>query len=186
MIPIFVPMKDGQVLMPEVMRGVLNQSLKCGIVPITSTCDQETRETNKVSNLLRALKINSNPYFIQMDSDVVLGNELMIEEMMMDHANMGKDIVLATTRKEVLNQCPYSPHSLMLLKGVQLIKFTDFLTDIKVDPEHDNKSNCSVCRFIFGKEDSCMYLQNEKNYEVERIDLTLNKFTAHGQDADHD
>ena len=156
------------------MKGILSQSMKCCIIPITSECDTETRETNKVNNLLRALKINNSPYIILMDSDVVIGNDKMIEEMLNDMANMNKDIVLVTTRKEKLIKCSYAPHSLMLIKGLMLMKLIDFLEDIEIDPNKDNKSNCSVCKFLADKGNDCVYLENEKNEEVERLDV--NKF----------
>ena len=173
MIPIFIPLKDGQALMPEVIWGVLSQTLKCCIVPITSEGDENLRESNKLNNMLRALRVSKEKYFILMDSDVVLGNPFMIEDMMMDEANMNKEIILVTTHKEILPKCNHSPHSLMLLKGLMLIKFMDFLESKKIEEAHDDiHRNCSVCQFIHGKEDKCMYLQNQKNHEVRRLDLT--------------
>ena len=70
MINIFVPLKDGEALMPEVMQGILSQSLGCCIVPITSKGEERFLETNKVNNLLRALSLNKTDKIILMDSDV--------------------------------------------------------------------------------------------------------------------
>ena len=39
--------------------------------------------------------------------------------------------------------------------------------------EEDGRKYCSVCLFLRDKESNTMFLQNEKNNEVKRLDLTL-------------
>jgi hypothetical protein len=172
MIPIFVPLKDGEALMPEVMQGVLSQSLGCCIIPITSPGVADYKETNRINNLLRALALNKTDKFILMDSDVAIGNPLMIEEMLNDKANMEKEIISVTTKKEIVPKCPHIPHSLILIKGLMLAKFTNFLERVKIAPENDNDKRCILCYFFKDKGDSTMFLQNDKNHEIKRLDLT--------------
>ena len=172
MIPIFIPLKDGEALMPEVLRGVLTQSIACCIIPITSKGEVVYRETNRINNLLRALALNKTDKFILMDSDVAIGNPMMIEEMLNDKANMDKDIISVTTKKEIIPKCPRVPHSLMLIKGLMLVKFIDFLERIRIAPENDNDKRCALCYFFKDKGDSTMFLQNDKNIEIKRLDLT--------------
>jgi hypothetical protein len=173
MIPIYIPLKDGEALMPEVLQGVLSQTLGCCIIPITSKGEDRFLETNKVNNLLRALSLNKTDKIILMDSDVAIGNSYMIEEMLNDKANMDKEIISVTTRKEKVTQCYHVPHSLMLIKGLMLVKFIDFLEKRKISPEEeDGRKHCSVCLFLRDKESNTMFLQNEKNDEVKRLDLT--------------
>ena len=173
MIPIYIPLKDGESLMPEVLQGVLSQTLGCCIVPITSPGEERFLETNKINNLLRALSLNKTDKIILMDSDVAIGNPLMIEEMLNDKANMDKEIISVTTRKEKVTQCYHVPHSLMLIKGLMLVKFIDFLEKRKISSEEeDGRKYCSVCLFLRDKESNTMFLQNEKNNEVKRLDLT--------------
>jgi hypothetical protein len=175
MIPIFVPMKDGEALMPEVLQGVANQSIKCCIVPITSPGEKEYRETNRTKNLLRALHLCKSGRFILMDSDVVLGNTSMIEDMMMDEENLQREIVSVTTRKEKFPKVAHTPHALFSIRGLSLIKFTEYIEKRILEPvavENDKKENCFICQFLFDKESKILYLENEKNYETERLDLT--------------
>lgn len=175
MINIFVPLKDGEALMPEVMQGVLNQSIRCCIVPITSPGDTTYRETNRTKNLLRALHLNTSDRFIFMDSDVVIGNSMMVEEMLQDKLNMDKEIISVTTRGECYPKVHHTPHAFMSMRGVMLLKFTDYIekkSKEEVPIENDRKENCFICQFLQGQEDKTMYLQNDKNSEVKRLDLT--------------
>jgi hypothetical protein len=172
MITIFVPLKDGEAIMPEVMNGILSQSLGCCIVPITSKGEEKYRETNRNDNILRALALNKTDKFILMDSDVAIGNPLMIEEMLNDKANMDKEIISVTTKKENITKCSHIPHSLILIKGSMLTKFTDYLEKLKIDPAIDDDKHCSLCFFFRDKGDNTIFLQNDKNHEIKRLDLT--------------
>jgi hypothetical protein len=179
MIPIFVPLKDGEAIMPEVMQGVLTQSLGCCIIPITSKGEVVYRETNRINNLLRALALNKTDRFILMDSDVAIGNPMMIEEMLNDKTNMDKDIISVTTKKEMVTKCRHIPHSLMLIKGIMLTKFVDYLEKLNIDPVVDDDRHCSLCHFFRDKGDSTMFLQNDKNCEIKRLDLTKEQTNGH-------
>ena len=134
MIHIFTPIKNGQAIMPNVMRGILNQSVECCLFPIASDGKREWSEDNRISNLVKAVGLNTNDYLLIMDSDVVLGDQNIIEEMIKKEGDM-----------VALKTMPYQTccHSVLLLRGKKITDFYYFITGVKV-----SKQQCLMCEFI--------------------------------------
>jgi hypothetical protein len=173
MIQIFTPLKSGQILMPEVIRGIGGQDVDCGLIPITSDSSLDHSESNKRVNVLKALDLNKEDYFILMDSDVAMLNGRIIREMMDDKLNKGRKIVAVTTKLEKIEQCRYVPHSLMLLRGDMIQRFKEFCLNYQLTGEA--KKDCFVCRFVIQNLKECISIQCDSVYEVPRQDLSIKK-----------
>jgi len=170
MINIFIVLRDGEVLMPEVIKGIAKQTEECCVIPITSKGKagksfERNSRINKKNNLLRAIEL-AKDYFLLMDSDVVLDDENIIREMFDDTKNFNRNIVAVTTKNEQIKTCrSFIPHSLMLLKGEEISNFKEFLLNLK------NFKYCSVCLYVQSNADKVMNLENHKIRECKRIDL---------------
>lgn len=80
---IFIPLGNGQSIMPEVMHGILMQSVKCAIVPITSEKTNNIKDcSGNLNNWIDILKLVNKRSFIGMDSDVVMVDSKTIETLL--------------------------------------------------------------------------------------------------------
>ena len=80
---IFIPLGNGQTIMPEVMAGILKQSIKCAVVPITSGKTDNIKDcSGNLDNWITILKLVNNRPFIGMDSDVVMTDRSAIETLL--------------------------------------------------------------------------------------------------------
>lgn len=80
---IFIPLGNGQAIMPEVMEGILKQSVKCMIVPITSNkTDNKEDCSGNLNNWITILELVKDKPFIGMDSDVVMTDPKTIETLL--------------------------------------------------------------------------------------------------------
>ena len=99
---IFIPLGNGQAIMPEVMEGILKQTVKCAIVPITSERTGGLLDRiGKINNWITILKLAKNKPFIGMDSDVVMTDPKTIETLLSVSADV--DIASIMTKKEQHN-----------------------------------------------------------------------------------
>jgi hypothetical protein len=179
-IKIFVTMKTGEALMPEVLKGIVSQSVECCIIPVTNKGVSGFSENHRRLNVVEAMSLNDEDYFILMDCDVVINSPTLISEMMDDKANWGREIVnIFTKENEDIKTCPYVPHALMLVKGFKMREFKEYMKNTVADGE--GKEFCLICRwFNLNKNmDSIITLQNRGMREVPRIDLTK-EFVAYG------
>lgn len=103
MIKIYTILADGQSLMPEVMQGILNQTIKCKLVPISSPGDYNAQivydaEISRARNWNRAKELCEEEIFVGMDSDVQLVDNNAIE-MIINELKIGEyDMVCLPTR----------------------------------------------------------------------------------------
>jgi len=96
---IFIPLGNGQALMPEVIEGILKQTVKCAIIPITSNrTDNKLDRISKLNNWITILELAKNKSFIGMDSDVVMTDPKTIETLLNIPDNV--DIASIMTKKE--------------------------------------------------------------------------------------
>lgn len=137
MIHIFTPLKNGEAIMPEVMKGILNQSVECCLFPISNdnVVNGRWSEANRIENLIRAINLNVNDYFLIMDSDVVLGEPTIIEKMFEE-----KSDVVAVRTADYQTSC----HSVLLVKGDKIQHLKNFLSTCAVVPER----MCSMCVWV--------------------------------------
>lgn len=170
---IFIVLRDGEVLMPEVIKGIAKQTEECCIIPITSEgkagiSSEIHARKNRRNNLLRAVRL-AKDYFLLMDSDVVLGDENIIKEMFDNEKNSNRKIVACTTKHEMITFCKYIPHSLILIKGQEIENFKKFLENVK------DYKDCYVCEYCRANENKIISLENPKIEEIRRIDLNERK-----------
>lgn len=168
MIPIYTLFRDGEALMPEVAKAMINQSFQCCMIPITSKGSSKYSENNRRLNLLRALDLNKSDVFIFMDSDVVLHKDA-IKELLEYEYNHNRAIATFTTKGEKVETCSYIPHALTCLRGEMIYAFKFYLENIELTG--DNKEDCIICKFLQSNLDDCITLENSNIKEIKRLDL---------------
>ena len=111
----------GQCLMPEVLKGIVNQTIPCTLMVISSERNldrQPHRRLNMVANWREAFHYYDGDIFIGFDSDVVLTPKA-IETLL---ARMGdNDIVTMATKAKCRNVF----HSLFAVKVGKFLEFED-------------------------------------------------------------
>lgn len=135
MIPIYIILRDGQPLLPKVLDGILNQDIECCIIPITSAGG--TPEENRMSNWTGIKDIVHAPYFIAMDSDVVLLHHDMIRSLIRTFKNSDCDMLGVPSRK-----CSIG-HQLFIVKTS------------KFSPKLEGK--CCICELTKRLNFRCLY-----------------------------
>lgn len=120
-------MANGQTLMPRVMKGILNQSVECCLMVITSRRDwTENYRRNVIANWEEAFKHYEGNIFVGMDSDVVLTNpdaiKTLIEKMEDKEIDMA---IVGSKPKSTYNESnPRAfPHQLFAIRGGKLPSF---------------------------------------------------------------
>lgn len=79
--------------MPEVIEGILKQTVKCMIVPITSKrTDNINNCSGNLNNWIKILELVGDKPFIGMDSDVVMTDPKTIETLL----KIPKDVDIAS------------------------------------------------------------------------------------------
>lgn len=173
-IHIFTPLKNGTALMPEVLQGIYTQSIPCILFPISSDGTSDHSEENKRINMLKALELNVKPYFLLMDSDVVLGYPNIIEELFDNERNMHCDIRTLAAKDEDFSKKPIA-HSVTLFLGNKPKLLKEFLTTLVLKNE---KTHCPICDFL--KRHQTITLKNSLITEISRVDLTQGGKTVKG------
>lgn len=75
MIPVLIPMKDGQILYPYMYHSIANQSIGLAIIPITRTSSK-----NKNSNIkIQDIKDYKSDFIVILDYNIVLLEDNVIE-----------------------------------------------------------------------------------------------------------
>lgn len=86
MLKIHTILADGQIIHPDVMRGILKQNILCCLVPITSKGvdvkgRHDIKEKSKARNWNKVREIANTPIIFGMDSDVILKHTNIIRMM---------------------------------------------------------------------------------------------------------
>ena len=152
---IYIPLKDGQVIHQEVMKGLIAND--CEVCPITTKGDGEYKESNRNGNLLRATECLDNEDLIFMDSDVILSAGI-IQEVFNDHDNLNQSIRTLKTDK--------GTHGLIYIKKERIKEFEDYLRGLDYTGIDDHK-HCTLCSFLNTRPN--IMLQNEKVKECQKV-----------------
>lgn len=142
-VPLYIPLGNGQALMPEVMEGILKQTVKCMIVPITSDkTDNKEDCSGNLNNWITILELAKKP-FIGMDSDVVMTDPKTIETLLSIPDDI--DIASIMTRKE---HHDISQSNRKLFHGLFYCRVPErILTWFKIFKK-DNYKGCCWCEAI--------------------------------------
>lgn len=145
-------LSHGECLMPQVLEGILNQSVPCCLMPITSTRDWNNhRRKNMIENWRESFHYSDGDIYIGMDSDVVLKDTRAIEVLLERIKN--NDIVMIASKtnhqasyhgffavrknnflefEEVYDKCPIC---LALNNAVKSKKKIEFISEDELDIE---------------------------------------------------
>jgi hypothetical protein len=176
---LFIVMKSGESLMPEVLKGIVDQTEPCAVIPITNKGKDGFSENHRRLNVVEAMDLNhGEDYFLMMDCDVVLNNSEMIKEMFDETKTFRREIISTCTKGEHVSTCTYIPHALILFKGFKMREFYEWMKNTVAEGE--GKEFCLICRWLNSNHnlDYCVTLQNDKIKEVPRIDLTKEEVAA--------
>ena len=157
---IYIPMKDGEILQEETLKGLIYNNLE--VCPVTTKGEKKYSELNRIGNLLRAIEQaeNRNDDLLVMDSDVILPYGIM-ETVFDDEHNMNKDMITLSSNR--------GSHILIYIKKRSINKFKRFLKSITFDKGRDY---CPLCEFFNNNEN--IMLTNPECVEVSK---PINNFT---------
>ena len=114
---VYIPMKDGEILQEETMKGLIyNYLYPC---PITTKGQEKYSELNRIGNVLRAIEESEkrNDDFLMMDSDVILPYGIM-DQIFDDEHNLNKDIITLASNRGL--------HIFIYMKKRSISKFKRF------------------------------------------------------------
>ncbi len=128
MLTIHTILAHGECLMPEVLEGVLKQTVECCLMPITSERDWKFhRRKNMIANWREAYHYYDGEVFIGFDSDVVLSNPKAVETLL----ERIKDNDMVTIATKTNHRKVF--HSLFAVKKGSFLEFSD------------NYDSCPIC-----------------------------------------
>lgn len=155
---IYTILKDGEALMPEVLQGILNQTIECCLIPITSTC--ETEEKSRAKNWNRAKELCQEDIFIGMDSDVILIDKNAIEMIIAELKKKEFDMITLPTRG--------------LGTGHQVFAvWKNKLPELKAV-----EGNCTICEATTKLKYKCLDFEQK---EAQRPNIELTNNNNHGK-----
>lgn len=136
---IYMPLKDGQVISQEVMKGIIVNNLE--VAPITTKGEAVYRESNRNGNVLRAIeqvKELDEKYLMIMDSDIILTWGI-INEVLDEKRNFNKNIRTLSTNK--------GTHGLIYIKRESLDHFENYLRNLDYTGIDDHE-HCTICSYL--------------------------------------
>lgn len=152
---IYIPLKDGQAISQEVMKGLIVND--CEVCPITTKGEEEYKESNRNGNLLRAIECLDDEDLIFMDSDVILSTGI-IQDVLDDVANLSQTIRTLKTDK--------GTHGLVCIKKERVKEFGEYLRGLDYTKADDHE-HCTLCSFLNTRPN--IMLQNEKVKECQNV-----------------
>jgi len=166
---IFMPLGNGQAIMPEVMEGILKQTIKCVVVPITSEkTDNKENCSGNLNNWLTILELTKNKPFIGMDSDVVMTDTKTIKTLI----NIPEDVDISAimTQKKQHN---ISHENKIMVHSLFYCKIPDFFLRWFKRFKKDNFKMCCWCEALYQllKKDGSKYrvFKDPKATECKRL-----------------
>jgi len=144
--------------MPEVLKGIINQSIECCLIPVGSMKGTMPIEQNRLNNWNAARELCNNPIFVGMDSDVVLVNSNAIKILINELQKNEFDMITLPTKEWETEERNRTPHSVF---AVWKEKFPE------LKPDNRELKECVVCYAIRNLKIKCFY--NLRQREVKRI-----------------
>lgn len=82
MVPVLIPMKQGNTLTGETLKSIIEQSMDTSVIPVTCRPESDNRRANEAvcrNVLLGMAEDLADEYFVMMDDDVVLPDRTCLE-----------------------------------------------------------------------------------------------------------
>lgn len=166
MMKVFIPLAEGDSLMPEVTEGLAKNKLIA--MPITSKRTENMHISN-IKNWIKALEINNEDYFIGMDSDVVLAEKTI--ESLVEHSKDDVELVGFATQDKHFKSTPDNmnvAHSFMFIRDAKAALL--HLRKLK----REGYQKCCWCHYIHHLIDSnkkYRLVKQPRLYECDRVEI---------------